>query len=276
MKRPRIVDFSRFILKYIFNWRFRIAGFTKKSKIYKKAIDFALFKDDEIVVIPNTININKKIESEGSEFLPTEIINEVIKRSDDIVIMNTCLCRTSNNCQDYPQDLGCIFLGPTAAKIPKHIGKKATVEEALAQVAKADEAGLSHIIGRNRIDTVWMNVHPGKGLLTICHCCPCCCLWKVYPDLDSDISGKLERLDGVEVKLHEDKCRLCKKCLKEVCMFDAIHLENGKISINHDICKGCGLCVNTCKFDAITIKYTEKTIDNVVNRIDNLIEIREL
>ena len=265
MRRPRFADISIFTLKYIFNWRFWIAEITKKSKIYKKIIDKMLFEDDEIVVVPNTINVNKKIESEGSEFLPTDVIKEVIKRCDDIVIMNSCLCRTSNKCTDYPQDIGCIFLGPTARKIPKHIGKLSTVEEALAQVDRADAAGLSHIIGRNKIDTVWMNVKPGKGLLTICHCCPCCCLWKVYPNLDDDISDKLEKLDGVNVKLHEDKCKKCKLCLDEVCMFDAISFENDRITIDYEECKGCGLCVNACKFDAITIDYSDKTINNVVN-----------
>lgn len=276
MRRPRIVDLNRFLLKYIFNWRFWIAEITKKSKVYRKFIDKFLFDEDEIIVVPNTININKKIESEGSEFLPTAIIKEVIKRSEDIVIMNSCLCRTSNNCQDYPQDIGCIFLGPTSRKIPEHIGKKATVEEALAQVDMADEAGLSHIIGRNKIDTVWMNIRPGKGLLTICHCCPCCCLWKVYPNLDNSISDKLEKLDGISVELHEENCRLCKACLKGACMFQAIGLENGKITINNDICRGCGLCVNACKFDAITIKYSDEAVDSVVNRMYNLIEIKEL
>lgn len=276
MKKISFADFSIFVLKYIFNWRFWIAGITKKSKVYKKFIDNFLFKDDEIVVIPNTISINKKIESEGSEFLPTDVIKEVVKHCDDIVIMNTCLCRSSNNCQDYPQDIGCIFLGPTSRKIPKNIGKKATVEEALAQIDKADAAGLTHIIGRNKIDTVWMNIRPRKGLLTICHCCPCCCLWKVYPNLHEDISGKLEKLEGVEVKLHEDKCRLCKKCLDEVCMYKAISLKDNRITIDYNTCKGCGLCINTCKFDAITIDYSYKTIDNVVNRMNDLIEIKEL
>ena len=235
-----------------------------------------LFEDDEIIVVPNTINVNKKIESEGSEFLPTQIIKDVIKRCDDIVIMNSCLCRTSNGCTDYPKDIGCIFLGPTARKIPKNIGRLATVEEALEQVDRADATGLSHIIGRNKIDSVWMNVKPGKGLLTICHCCPCCCLWKVHPNLDNSISDKLEKLDGVSVELHEDKCRMCKKCLKEVCMFQAISLKDNKISIDYNICRGCGLCTNACKFDAITIEYTDETIENVINRMDNLLEIREL
>ena len=276
MRKISFADISIFVLKYIFNWRFWIAEITKKSKACRKLIDKMLFEDDEIVVVPNTININKKIESEGSEFLPTQVIKDVVKRCDDIVIMNSCLCRSSNDCQGYPKDIGCIFLGPTARKIPKHIGHLATVEEAFEQIDRADAAGLSHIIGRNKIDTVWMNVRPGKGLLTICHCCPCCCLWKVYPNLDESISNKLEKLDGLTVTLNEDKCRMCKKCLDETCMFDAISLKDNRTSIDFDICKGCGLCVNACKFNAITIDYTDETIDNVVNRMDNLLEIREL
>jgi Pyruvate/2-oxoacid:ferredoxin oxidoreductase delta subunit len=272
MKRKSFAEISISVVNKIFNWRFRIAGFTKKSKIAKNIIDKMLFEKDEIIVIPNTINVNKKIEAEKSEFLPTDIIKDVIRRCDDIVIMNSCLCRTSTNCEDYPQDIGCIFLGPTSRKIPETVGRKATVEEALAQVDAADAAGLSHIIGRNKIDTVWMNVRPGEGLLTICHCCPCCCLWKVYPHLHSDISDKLEKLDGVSVKYDSDKCKSCMKCLNEVCMFGAIGEKDGKISINQDICKGCGLCVNSCKFDALTIDYSSETIDNVVNRMDNLIE----
>ena len=276
MNKISFAEISAFILKGIFNWRFRIAEFTKKSKTYKKIVDKLLFEDDEIIVIPNTIKINQKIESEGSEFLPTQVIKDVIKRCDDIVIMDSCLCRTSNGCKDYPQDIGCIFLGPTTRKISKNVGHKATVEEALEQVDRADAAGLSHIIGRNKIDTVWMNIRPGKGLLTICHCCPCCCLWKVYPNLDDEISDKLEKLDGVNVRLHEDNCKLCKKCLDEVCMFNSIALKDNKITIDYDNCRGCGLCVNACKFDAITIDYTEKTIDNIVNRLEDLIEIKDL
>ena len=275
MKKISFADISIFVVNRIFNWRFWIAGLTKKSRVAKKIINKMLFEDDEIIIVSNSININKKIEAEKSEFLPTDIIKEVIKRSDDIVIMNSCLCRTSNNCEDYPHDIGCIFLGPTTRRIPRNICHEATVEEALAQVDSADAAGLSHIIGRNKIDTVWMNVKPGKGLLTICHCCPCCCLWKVYPNLNHEISDKLEKLDGVDVKLHEDECKKCKKCL-DSCMFEAISFKDNKISIDPDICKGCGLCVKTCKFGAITIEYTEKTIDNVVNRMDNLIEIKDL
>lgn len=273
MKKISFAEISIFVVNRIFNWRFRIAKLTKKSDVFKKIIEKMLFEKDEIVVIPNTININKKIEAEKSEFLPTEVIKEVVKRSEDIVIMNTCLCRTSSDCKDYPQDIGCIFIGPTSRKIPRTICHEATAEEAFEQIDKADAAGLCHIIGRNKIDTVWMNVRPGEGLLTICHCCPCCCLWRVYPNLHNDITDKLERLEGVSVDYDLDKCKKCMKCLRNVCMYNAISKKDDGIFIDNEICKGCGLCVNSCRFDALTIKYDDKTIDNVVNRMDNLIEI---
>jgi len=271
MRKISIAEISIFVVNRIFNWRFRIAGLTKKSKIVKKIINKLLFEKDEIVIISNTININKKIESEKSEFLPTDVIKDVIRQCDDIVIMDSCLCRTSNKCKDYPHDIGCIFLGPTSRKIPEAISHKATVEEALKQVDKADAAGLSHLIGRNKIDSVWMNVRPDEGLLTICHCCPCCCLWKVYSNLDDEISDKIKKLDGVDVNYDENKCKGCMKCLNK-CIFKAISEKNGKIIINEKDCKGCGLCVNNCKFGALTIDYTDRTIKNVVNRMMNLIE----
>ena len=43
----------------------------------------------------------------------------------------------------------------------------------------------------------------------------------------------------------------------------------------NDNCIGCGLCANTCKFGAINIDYTEEAVDNIVNRLEDLIEIIE-
>ena len=273
MRRIHFAEISIFIVNRIFNWRFRISDLTKKSKIFSKFANKMLFENDDLVVIPNAVPVNQKIEGENSEFLPSDVMKEVIKQCDDIVIMDSCLCRTSSKCEDYPHDIGCIFLGPASRKIPRTIGHTATVEEALEHVDRADAAGLSHIVGRNKIDSLWMNVRPDKGLLTICHCCPCCCLWKVVPHLDDEISSKVNRLEGITVTHDKEKCMNCKKCIiNKTCMFDAITLENNEVSINQDNCLGCGLCAKMCKFDAITIDYTDKSINNIINRTYNLIE----
>ena len=74
MRKISFAQISIALVNKIFNWRFRIAGWTKKSKIAKKIINKMLFEKDEIIVIPNTISVNKKIEAENSEFLPSAIL----------------------------------------------------------------------------------------------------------------------------------------------------------------------------------------------------------
>ena len=68
-----------------------------------------------------------------------------------------------------------------------------------------------------------MNVRPGEGLLTICHCCPCCCLWKVAPNLHDDINQKINRLDDLSVTLEEENCKACTKCIS---VMQVINKEN--------------------------------------------------
>lgn len=290
MRKGYYEDITTFLVKHTFHTRFFLSRLTRKSKIAKKIIDRLLFQDDEIYVLPNkntvnknktsstisaNIEINQSFEKDDSEFVPSEIIKTVIKQASDIVIMNRCLCRSSNDCQDYPQDFGCIFIGPASRKIASKYGRRATVEEALEHVDLADSYGLSHVIGRNKIDTVWMNVGPKEQLLTICHCCPCCCLWKVLPDLNDDISDKVMRLEDVEVHTIEENCKMCKKCLgDDVCFGNAISLENGKVSIDQNKCVGCGHCIQKCKFDAIELTYTQKSVDAVLNRIGELVDYK--
>ena len=283
-------DVTTTLVKYTFHTRFFLSRLTKRSKIAKKVIDRILFQDDEVFVLPNkntinktkkeTINanieINQSFEKDDSEFVPSEIIKEVIKEASDIVIMHKCLCRSSANCQDYPQDFGCIFIGPASRRIASKYGRTATVEEALAHVDKADELGLSHVIGRNKIDSIWMNVRPKEQLLTICHCCPCCCLWKVLPDLDDDISNKVKRLEDVEVHPVNENCKMCLKCLgDDICFGNAIGIEDGKITIDQDKCVGCGHCVQNCKFNAIELNYTQRSVDSVLNRIGELVDYKK-
>lgn len=52
------------------------------------------------------------------------------------------------------------------------------------------------------------------------------------------------------LKTNPDKCRSCRMCMKLGC--PAISMENGKAVIDHTQCVGCGICMELCKFDAIT------------------------
>ena len=63
------------------------------------------------------------------------------------------------------------------------------------------------------------------------------------------------------------------KCLNEICIADSINFKDEKIQINQNKCRGYGLSVNTCKQNAITLKYHDKSTDSIVNRLYNLVEL---
>lgn len=52
-----------------------------------------------------------------------------------------------------------------------------------------------------------------------------------------------------------EKCRNCLQCYF-YCPDGTIFKdeENGKVKVDYDFCKGCGICVKSCKFGAITMQ----------------------
>lgn len=52
--------------------------------------------------------------------VPLDLIKESLKDVTFIGGMDECLCRQANDCKDYPQDLGCLFLGEAGRVIVKH------------------------------------------------------------------------------------------------------------------------------------------------------------
>ncbi|MCL5073521.1 MAG: 4Fe-4S binding protein, partial [Actinobacteria bacterium] len=55
----------------------------------------------------------------------------------------------------------------------------------------------------------------------------------------------------MNIKVDESTCTGCSLC-KNVCMYDAIEIINGKASVN-DSCVFCGSCIDACKFKSIAI-----------------------
>jgi ferredoxin len=187
-------------------------------------------------------------------------------------IMDTCICRDASHCQDYPVDLGCLFLGEAVLGINPKLGRLVTREEALAHVRRCHDAGLVHTIGRNKLDTVWLGVGPGDRLMTICNCCPCCCLWRMLPQLDPEIAAKVTRMPGVTVSVTE-QCAGCGTCTQGVCFVDAIHLNEQRAVIT-DACRGCGRCVTACPENAIELSIDDRQfVARSIRELSSLVDV---
>lgn len=55
---------------------------------------------------------------------------------------------------------------------------------------------------------------------------------------------------GMSCVVDTEKCKNCKACLKTGC--PALKFQDGVVSIEESMCNGCGLCKQTCPFDAIS------------------------
>jgi ferredoxin len=157
-------------------------------------------------------------------------------------------------------------------KIPEKYGHLATREEAKAYIDDCGRDGLVHIIGRNKLDSIWLGTGSKNDLMTICNCCPCCCLWNMTRNISDEIGGTFRRMDGVAVTMDTSKCIQCGSC-SEICFTKAVGFRDGVPEIDQKLCRGCGRCVEVCPTDAISITYDEGAIDDIVDRIGSLVRL---
>jgi len=261
-----------------FRYRFSLAKMTRWPLV-GRLMDKTFFDGDYIYVLPREsslkvrdIPLDLAAPEREDTVLPSEVIRHFIERSKHHFIMNYCICRTSAHCQDYPRELGCLFLGKAVLSIDPRLGRLVSKDEALAHLDRCEEAGLVHLIGRNKIDSMWTSGKPKEDLMTICNCCPCCCLWKMLPQLDPAISGKMKRLPGVRLSVEADKCTACGTCI-DGCYVNAITLKDGKAVIDQVMCKGCARCAHACPERAITLHledmdFLERTVELLTPLVD--------
>jgi len=258
-----------------FDLRFRVARMTR-IELVGRLIDRMFFDEDRRIYLSKDdlvardyeksvdVQVDKTFEMTNI-VLPSQIL--------DHFIMDFCLCKDANACRDYPKHLGCLFLGKGVLKIDKKYGRLVTVDEALEHMRKRREAGLMHLIGRSKIDAVAFDSRRKEDLMSICSCHPCCCLWKMLPDLNKDISGGVARMPGVAVSV-SDLCTGCGACVENrICFVGALSLKNGKARIDDARCRGCGRCVEFCPESAIELTiedpgYFEKSVKNIEPLVD--------
>ncbi len=260
------------IIKKLFPFRYSIAKATRFRPV-GKAMDKMLFENDDCTYLPrdNVIKVSGELEEPEQVVLPSQVVEHFINNTEYIWIMDKCICRDASSCKNYPIDMGCVFLGKPAMDINPRLGRKASREEALKHVRKARETGLVHMIGRNKLDSAWLNVWPSGKLMTICNCCPCCCLWGILPKMDPEIARKIHKMPGVHVTV-TDKCAGCGTC-EEVCFVGAIRVVGDRAVIS-DACRGCGRCADACPEGAIEVEVEGyRNISEIMERLERIVDI---
>jgi|BarGraNGADG00312_2_1021985.scaffolds.fasta_scaffold07978_3 ferredoxin len=197
------------------------------------------------------VPIGQTVEVEPGSVLPYQIIEDLVTRASNRFVLSGCLCRTAGHCENYPEQVGCIFLGDAAADISADRGRAVGVEEALEHVARAGELGLLPCIIHSSFDANLLGIDYRK-MLAVCFCCNCCCTFR------TDMVGgpeayreRIIRLPGL-VMSTVGECGLCEKCAR-ACSLGALTVDRDG-PVFADFCKGCGRCADACPRRNIRIR----------------------
>ncbi|MBN1288123.1 MAG: 4Fe-4S binding protein [Actinobacteria bacterium] len=217
----------------------------------------------------SSIPVNKDLEIPGDIPVPFLLLEHFIDISPRHVITNSCMCRRENGCTDYDPEIGCLFLGEGARQIEDTVGRHVQKEEALDYAKRAVDSGLIPNIGKVRFDAIVLGVKEHNRLMTVCFCCPCCCIGREFAYIPRKARDGIVKLRGVTVEVTGD-CSACGKCV-DACPMNQIKIVNGRARIGEE-CKGCGRCVATCPFGSITIAMDDPSyFDEAVKRLSPLV-----
>lgn len=103
-----------------------------------------------------------------------------------------------------------------------------------------------------KADEEGLVLQPGntQEIMNICCCCGDCCgvlrTLRTFPKPASQIASPFV------VSHNSETCDGCGVCV-ERCQMEALSLVNEKATLNIDRCIGCGLCVSTCPTESLTL-----------------------
>jgi ferredoxin len=251
-----IVDFfhgyiyARFVKQYVAFLRWASgagedkAGYGSAAKYLEERYHSKVLakKDAEKI-----IRLDSPVEIKNPErVIPFDIANRIVIENPGSIVAIRCPCReTKGEGACTPREVCLIIGSPYTDFVLEHgtSGARAlTRKEALNVLAKTESLGWVH--------TAWFKDAMGGRFYAICNCCSCCCMG-IKAMRDSDFSARYLLPSGYVASVDADACDACGLCL-ESCSFDAIEM-NGAAAVDKDRCFGCGVCGSRCSVDAIVL-----------------------
>jgi len=181
------------------------------------------------------------------EVVPYEIASELIRNKSKSIAVGKCACRVVEQHCDKPTETCLGFDEAADFMIEYGMGRKISVEEALAVLKMCEEAGLVHMNSNNK-----------NNLLFICNCCPDCChLFRPYTEFNYlHTIGK----SSFQAEIEDDLCTGCAICVEDRCpVAGALKMVDEIAVTNSVLCIGCGLCVTACPTEAISLVKRAET-----------------
>lgn len=219
----------------------------------------------------NVIPVNESAGETVNEILPRQVLDDMIDAFSYHFLMDACICRTGFQCTNFTHEVGCLFMGDTARKLPPGLGGQVSREQAHAHIDKAVRFGLIPMTGKVNVDNLGFLIADTKELLSVCFCCHCCCMMGYYKHAPEHVKKLFTPVEGLRVRVNRN-CTGCGTCL-ETCIFDSIVIEKS-VAVHLDHCVGCGRCATVCPNGAVEISIHNRSyVEDVKNRLQSFVKI---
>ena len=186
---------------------------------------------------------------DSPEILPSEDVRELVRANWPLAVV-ACTCRQQKESAGKKCKVShaavCVQLGRSAEyAITRGSGTKLSLDDALAIVDEVEEDGAVHM---------WLNNDSPK-FAVLCNCCWDCCAilspilrYRVPPT-------KMYAKSRYEARVVPDECVGCGLCV-ERCPFNAITLadKDSSATVDVDKCMGCGVCSVGCDANAMRME----------------------
>jgi UDP-glucose 4-epimerase len=242
-----------------------------KLPIFRNFVRQRMTDEDYGVYIP----INKSLGKFANVVIPYTVFKHFIEKASHIVMMKDCPCRMFNDCQDHDKSIGCMYMGDDTVNLllPQDRGGVVTKEEALERVKCAIDDGLIPLLGRAMDEAEGFGIPDTGHFLSMCFCCPCCCVNGRIVRYASKGLNIFYRMEGLTVTVDKELCVGCEACL-EVCVFKGMEMVDGLAQVNQEYCLGCGRCEGICPNEAISISLDDPhCVDELITTIEAHVEV---
>ena len=167
---------------------------------------------------------------------------EELVRRQRKILVAPCICRREHRIAGKGCDR------PEEACLIFGIAADYYERRGVGRLIDADEA--VEILRRAEEAGLVLQPSNSRKAVNICCCCGCCCqVLKCiarHPRPSEIVSS------AFEARLDAEACAGCGVCV-ERCQMDALTLDEGRARLDPDRCIGCGLCVTTCPAGALTL-----------------------
>ncbi len=171
-----------------------------------------------------------------------EEVNKYVDEADTITV-STCYCRHEKRLLDH----GCEY--PDDVCIQFGPFAKFVSERGFGREISHEEA---HNILKKSADAglIATSTNARDRIDFICNCCTCCCgILRGVSEFNAPVRTLAS---NYEAAVDADACTGCGVCV-EKCQMDAISLEDDIAKLNLERCVGCGVCVHHCPAEAVSL-----------------------